>query len=58
VAEIAGAAAEITGMESARILLIIQNSPARFAMEGGRTLPDPGQEQAWLAGHATQDPPT
>jgi len=30
--------------------MVIQNSPARFAVEGGRVLPEPGQEQAWLAG--------
>jgi phenylpyruvate tautomerase PptA (4-oxalocrotonate tautomerase family) len=33
-----------------RVLVVIQPSPARFAVEGGRVLPEPGQEQAWLAG--------
>ena len=33
-----------------RVLVVIQRSPARFAVEGGRVLPEPGQEQAWLAG--------
>nr|WP_090345879.1 hypothetical protein [Mycolicibacterium malmesburyense]CRL78461.1 tautomerase [Mycolicibacterium malmesburyense] len=49
VAEIADAATRITGIPAARVLVIIGNSPARFAIEGGRVLPDPGQEQAWLA---------
>jgi len=26
---------------------VIQDSPARSAVEGGRVLPAPGQEQAW-----------
>ncbi|OBI96666.1 tautomerase family protein [Mycobacterium asiaticum] len=49
--EVAEAATRVTGIPSARILVIIQNSPAHFAMEGGRVLPNPGEEQAWLAGH-------
>jgi hypothetical protein len=37
-------------MEAERVLVIIQSSPARFAVEGGRVLPEPGQEKSWLAG--------
>jgi phenylpyruvate tautomerase PptA (4-oxalocrotonate tautomerase family) len=48
-AEIADAATRVTGIPAARVLTIIGNSPARFAIEGGRALPEPGQEQAWLA---------
>jgi hypothetical protein len=29
-------------------LVIIQDSPARFAVEGGRVLPEPGAEDDWL----------
>ncbi|OBK75738.1 tautomerase family protein [Mycobacterium sp. 1164985.4] len=47
--EIADAATRITAIPPARVLVIIGNSPARFAIEGGRVLPEPGQEQAWLA---------
>lgn len=50
VAEIAGAATRVTGIPAERVLVVIGNSPARFAIEGGRVLPEPGQEQAWLAG--------
>ncbi len=49
VAEIADAATRMTGIPQARVLVIIGNSPARFAIEGGRVLPEPGQEQVWLA---------
>lgn len=49
VAEIAEAATRVTGIPADRVLVFIQNSPARFAIEGGRVLPEPGQEQAWLA---------
>jgi phenylpyruvate tautomerase PptA (4-oxalocrotonate tautomerase family) len=49
VAEIAGAATQVTGIPAERVLVVIGNSPARFAIEGGRVLPEPGQEQAWLA---------
>ena len=31
-------------------MMVIQNSPASGAVEGGRILPEPGQEQAWIAG--------
>jgi phenylpyruvate tautomerase PptA (4-oxalocrotonate tautomerase family) len=49
VAEIADSATRVTGVPAERVLVVIQNSPARFAIEGGRVLPEPGQEQAWLA---------
>ena len=38
-----------TGIPAERVLVIIENSPAHFAMEGGRVLPNPGEEAAWLA---------
>ncbi|MET0704355.1 MAG: tautomerase family protein [Mycobacterium sp.] len=53
VSEIAGAATDVTGIDADRVLVIIQNSPARFAMEGGRTLPEPGQEKAWIQARGT-----
>lgn len=51
VAEVAEAATSVTGIPKERVLVIIENSPARFAIEGGRVLPEPGQEQAWLKAH-------
>src|ERR1700752_3549860 len=49
VAENADAATRVTGIPAQRVLVLIWNSPARFAVEGGRVLPEPGEEQAWLA---------
>jgi phenylpyruvate tautomerase PptA (4-oxalocrotonate tautomerase family) len=51
VTEIADAATRVTGIPANRVLVVIQNSPARFASEGGGALPEPGEEQVWLAAH-------
>jgi hypothetical protein len=48
--EISTAVAKICEIDVERVLVVIQPSSARFAVEGGRVLPEPGQEQAWLAG--------
>jgi phenylpyruvate tautomerase PptA (4-oxalocrotonate tautomerase family) len=48
--EIATAVTRITAIPAERVLVVIQSSPARFAVEGGRVLPEAGQEQTWLAG--------
>ena len=48
--EIAAAVARIAGVSADRVLVVFQSSPASFAVEGGRVLPEPGQEQAWIAG--------
>jgi phenylpyruvate tautomerase PptA (4-oxalocrotonate tautomerase family) len=48
--EISTAVAKIFEIEEERVLVVIQPSPARFAVEGGRVLPEPGHEQSWLAG--------
>jgi phenylpyruvate tautomerase PptA (4-oxalocrotonate tautomerase family) len=47
--EIADAVTRITGVAAERVLVVIQSSPARFAVEGGRVLPEPGEEHAWFA---------
>jgi hypothetical protein len=43
---IAQAGGRVTGLPQERVLVVIQSSPARFAVEGGRVLPEPGQEEA------------
>ena len=48
--EIAAAVSRIANVEPDRVMMVIQNSPASGAVEGGRVLPEPGQEQAWIAG--------
>ena len=47
--EIAAAAIRMAGVPADRVLVVFQSSPARFAVEGGRLLPEPGQEQDWIA---------
>jgi phenylpyruvate tautomerase PptA (4-oxalocrotonate tautomerase family) len=48
--EIAAAVSRIANVDRDRVMMVIQNSPASGAVEGGRVLPEPGQEQAWIAG--------
>jgi phenylpyruvate tautomerase PptA (4-oxalocrotonate tautomerase family) len=47
--EIARTASRVTGAPETGVLVVIQSSPARAAAEGGRVLPEPGQEAAWIA---------
>jgi hypothetical protein len=44
------AVTRVTGVPSERVLVVFQSSPASFAIEGGRVLPEPGEEAAWIAG--------
>ncbi|MFI9781724.1 tautomerase family protein [Streptomyces sp. NPDC051956] len=46
--ELSAAACRVTGIPEHRILVVIQDSPARFAVEAGRVLPEPGHEKEWL----------
>jgi phenylpyruvate tautomerase PptA (4-oxalocrotonate tautomerase family) len=48
--EIAGAVTRVTGVPAERVLVVFETSPASFAVEGGRVLPEPGEEAAWIAG--------
>jgi phenylpyruvate tautomerase PptA (4-oxalocrotonate tautomerase family) len=48
--EIVAAVSRIANVDPDRVMMVIQNSPASGAVEGGRVLPEPGQEQAWIAG--------
>ena len=48
--EIAAAVTRVTGIPAERVLVVFQSSPAGFAVEGGRVLPEPGEEAAWIAG--------
>jgi phenylpyruvate tautomerase PptA (4-oxalocrotonate tautomerase family) len=48
--EIATAVTGITGVPAERVMVVFQSSPAHYAVEGGRVLPEPGQERAWIAG--------
>ncbi|MFJ4470843.1 tautomerase family protein [Streptomyces sp. NPDC089424] len=41
-------AARIADVDPSHVLVVIQDSPARSAVEDGRLLPEPGEEQEWL----------
>jgi phenylpyruvate tautomerase PptA (4-oxalocrotonate tautomerase family) len=47
--EIASAVTRITGVAAEQVMVVIQPGPARFAVEGGRVLPEPGHEDACIA---------
>jgi phenylpyruvate tautomerase PptA (4-oxalocrotonate tautomerase family) len=46
--DIASSSTRITGIPPERILVNIADRPARFAVEGGRVMPEPGAEDDWL----------
>jgi phenylpyruvate tautomerase PptA (4-oxalocrotonate tautomerase family) len=48
--EIAAAVTRIAEIPAERVLVVFETSPASFAVEGGRVLPEPGEEAAWIAG--------
>jgi phenylpyruvate tautomerase PptA (4-oxalocrotonate tautomerase family) len=48
--EIATAITRLAGVPAEQVLVVFQSSPAHFAVEGGRVLPEPGEEQAWISG--------
>jgi phenylpyruvate tautomerase PptA (4-oxalocrotonate tautomerase family) len=47
--DISSSSSRITGIPPARILVNIADRPARFVVEGGRVMPEPGAEDDWLA---------
>lgn len=46
--ELSSATARISGVNESQIMVVLQDSPARSAVEGGRVLPEPGEESEWL----------
>ena len=48
--EIAAAVTRMANVLAERVLVVFESSPANFAVEGGRVLPEPGEEAAWIAG--------
>src|SRR6202158_3481012 len=47
--DISSSSSRIAGIPEARIRVNIADRPARFVVEGGRVMPDPGAEDDWLA---------
>jgi len=50
--EIAAAVTRVASVPAERVLVVFESSPASFAVEGGRVLPEPGEEASWMAGGA------
>jgi phenylpyruvate tautomerase PptA (4-oxalocrotonate tautomerase family) len=48
--EISAAVTRVTGVLAERVMVVFLSSPAHYAVEGGRVLPEPGEEQAWIDG--------
>ena len=46
--ELSAAASRISRLPQSRVLVVIEGSPARSAVEAGRILPEPGEETNWL----------
>ena len=44
--------ASILGRSEDQVLVATADVPARWVMEGGEILPEPGEEEAWLARHS------
>jgi phenylpyruvate tautomerase PptA (4-oxalocrotonate tautomerase family) len=51
--DLCSGSSRVTGIPEARIVVGIQDIPAKFAVEGGRVLPEPGAEDAWLRSSAS-----
>lgn len=50
-AEMRQQSAAIIGVSESAIQMALLDIPAKWVMEGGEVLPDPGEEEAWLAKH-------
>lgn len=46
------ALADIAGVQPSDITMRTSHTPASWIYEGGRVLPEPGEEAAWIAAHA------
>lgn len=57
--QMARAVAETTGISADTVSVFTVDVPASWVMEGGALLPEPGEEDDWLAAHASHaDDPT
>ncbi|RFC75191.1 tautomerase family protein [Streptomyces sp. AcE210] len=46
--ELSSAIVRVSGVDESQTMVVLQDSPARSAVEGGRVLPEPGEEEEWL----------
>ena len=49
--EMCDAVCDILGIDRQQIDMATQDIPAKWVMEGGDLLPEPGEEEAWLRAH-------
>jgi phenylpyruvate tautomerase PptA (4-oxalocrotonate tautomerase family) len=52
VSEMTGSIASALGVSTEEVTVVTVDVPARWVMEGGDVLPEPGEEAEWLARHA------
>lgn len=52
--QMAAAVAETVGIGADEVAVLTTDVPASWVMEGGALLPEPGEEDAWLAAHASE----
>ncbi len=52
--EMAASVCEHTGLGANTVHAFTTDTPASWVMEGGDVLPEPGEEEAWLAAHAAK----
>lgn len=50
--QIRNAVSSHAGLPLEAVEVVIGETPAHWAMEGGEIMPEPGEEAAWLAAHA------
>jgi phenylpyruvate tautomerase PptA (4-oxalocrotonate tautomerase family) len=53
VSELTEFVATTTGCERDEVAVVTADIPAKWVMEGGRLLPEPGEEAEWLKGHGS-----
>ncbi len=53
VAELEQALAAVLGLAGEQVSVVTVDVPARWVMEGGDILPEPGDEAAWIARHSS-----
>lgn len=49
--EMGASVCEHTGLAPENVIAFTTDTPASWVMEGGDVLPEPGEEEAWLAAH-------
>jgi phenylpyruvate tautomerase PptA (4-oxalocrotonate tautomerase family) len=54
--QMAHALTRVLGLGADQVSVVTVDVPARWVMEGGEVLPEPGDEDAWLAKHAAAEP--